>query len=318
MRQTPKHGVAFALLCLIWGSTWIAMKVGVEAVPPVLFAGTRFAAAGALLLGSLFCAGERLRIERHDLWRLPAVTLLMVVATYALLFWGSLHVSSGLTAVLNLSFLPVALLAISVALGEESFDGRRAAAIALGIAGLVILFAPRTVGEFRGTPMEVWGGLAIVASAASYSLGSVLARGLLRRYTPRLVSAATLLPGGLAMIAGSLLFEPGALAALGGRWGVAAWAGWAFLVFFGSLVAYTLYLVLVRDWGPSRAGSYAFISPAIAVVLGIVVLGEQMRATDALGMAVMLAAAWLAVRGSGARKERAAASRPASPQGSSP
>jgi drug/metabolite transporter (DMT)-like permease len=83
-------------------------------------------------------------------------------------------------------------------------------------------------------------------------------------------------------------------------------------------VAYTLYLVLVRDWGPSRAGSYAFISPAIAVVLGIVVLGEQMRATDAFGMAVMLAAAWLAVRGSGARKERAAASRPASPQGSSP
>ena len=293
MRQ---QSALFAAMCLIWGSTWIAMKVGIDAVPPVLFAGTRFMAAGALLLGYLLLTGGQTRFERQDLIRLPLVTLLMVTLAYSLIFWGALHVSSGLAAVIDLSFLPVALLTIGVALGEERFDPRRAAAIALGVVGLAILFAPKVIGELGGTMMEVWGGLAIVASAVLYGLGSVLSRPLLRRYSPVLVSGATLLPGGALMVIGSLLFEPGSVTALNGHWGAAAWSGWAFLVIFGSLVAYTFYLSLVRDCGPSRAGAYSFISPGIAVVLGIVVLGEQVRGTDVIGMAVMLAAAWLALQ----------------------
>ena len=293
MRQ---QSALFAAMCLIWGSTWIAMKVGIDAVPPVLFAGTRFMAEGALLVGYLLLTEGQVRFERQDLVRLPLVTLLMVTLAYSLIFWGALHVSSGLAAVIDLSFLPVALLTIGVALGEERFDFRRAAAIALGVVGLAILFAPKVIGELGGTMMEVWGGLAIVASAVLYGLGSVLSRPLLRRYSPVLVSGATLLPGGALMVIGSLLFEPGSVTALNGRWGAAAWSGWAFLVIFGSLVAYTFYLSLVRDWGPSRAGAYSFISPGIAVVLGIVVLGEQVRGTDVIGMAVMLAAAWLALQ----------------------
>ena len=99
------------------------------------------------------------------------------------------------------------------------------------------------------------------------------------------------------MVAGSLVFEPGAVAALDFRWGIAAWSGWAFLVFFGSLLAYTFYMVLVRDWGASRAGTYAFVSPVIAVVLGMLVLDETVGASDVAGMAVMLLASWLALRG---------------------
>ncbi len=297
-----RQSALFAAMCLIWGSTWIAMKVGVEAVPPVLFAGTRFMAAGTLLVGYLVLTGERLRFQRQDLSRLSLATLLMVTLAYSLIFWGALHVSSGLAAVIDLSFLPVALLTIGVALGEERFDHRRAAAIVLGIVGLVILFAPKVLDELDGTVMEVWGGLAIVASAIAYGLGSVLSRPLLRRYSPVVVSGANLLPGGALMVIGSLLFEPGAVAALDGRWGVAAWCGWAFLVIFGSLVAYTFYLSLVRDWGPSRAGAYSFVSPGIAVVLGVVVRDEEVRGTDLIGMAVMLMAAWLALRDTGSSK----------------
>jgi drug/metabolite transporter (DMT)-like permease len=283
-------------MCLIWGATWIAMKVGVEAVPPILFVGTRFVAAGALLAGYVLWTGERWPFERRDLYRLPLVTLLMVCAAYALIFWGAVHVSSGLAAVIDLSFLPVALLALAVLLREERFDGHRAAAIGLGILGLAVLFAPKVAGQVSGTVMELWGGLAIVASAVVYGLGSVLARPLLRRSSPILLSAATLLPGGAILVVASLLFEPGAVAALDGRWGWAAWSGWAFLVLFGSLLAYTFYLGLVRDWGPTRAGTYCFISPGIAVILGIAVLGEELRPTDVVGMAVMLVAAWLALR----------------------
>jgi drug/metabolite transporter (DMT)-like permease len=296
MTQARQRKVAFALMCVIWGSTWIAMKLGIESVPPVLFAGTRFVAAGTLLLAFVYLRGERLRIQRRDIGRFVVVTVLMTTFAYALIFWGAVHVSSGLAAVIDLSFLPIALLAIGVALGEEPFEGRRAAAIALGVVGLAVLFAPKVVGELKGTVMELWGGLAIVASAFVYGLGSVLARPLLRRYPAAALSGGMLLPGGLLMVVGSLLFEPGAVAALDGRWGVAAWGGWAFLVLFGSLVAYTFYLVLVRDWGASRAGTYAFVSPVIAVVLGMLVLGEDIHAPDVVGMAIMLLASWLALR----------------------
>ena len=100
--------------------------------------------------------------------------------------------------------------------------------------------------------------------------------------------------GGTAWTAVNSCLVP--VAALDGRWGWAAWSGWAFLVLFGSLLAYTYYMVLVRDWGASRAGTYAFISPVIAVALGVAILGEEVRISDMIGMAVMLLAAWQALR----------------------
>lgn len=301
MRLTRSHAL-FAAMCLIWGATWVAVKIGLEAVPPVFFAGTRFTAAGGILLGALWWQGAMGRIARSDLPRLAAVTLLMIAATYALLYWGAQFVSSGLAAVLDLALMPVALLAIAALLGEERFSPARAAGVALGIAGLLVLFGPQALdgggpeGGEAGTAMWLAGGGAIVLSALVYSLGSVLARPLLRAYPPVLVSGVTTLGGGLALVVGALVLEPGAVAALSGRWGGAAWASWGFLVLFGSLVAYTTFLRLVRDWGASRAGSYAFVSPVIAVALGVLAFGEAVTVTDALGMAVMLAGAWLTLR----------------------
>ena len=301
MRFTRSHAL-FAAMCLVWGATWVAVKIGLEAVPPVFFAGTRFTAAGAILLGALRWRGAAGRIARADLPRLAAVTLLMIAATYALLYWGAQFVGSGLAAVLDLALMPVALLAIAALLGEERFSPARAAGVALGVAGLLVLFGPQALddggpeGDAAGTAMWLVGGGAIVLSALVYSLGSVLARPLLRAYPPALVSGVTTLGGGLALVAVALVLEPGATAALSGRWGGAAWASWGFLVLFGSLVAYTTYLRLVRDWGASRAGSYAFVSPVIAVALGVLAFGETVTVTDALGMAVMLAGAWLTLR----------------------
>jgi drug/metabolite transporter (DMT)-like permease len=98
------------------------------------------------------------------------------------------------------------------------------------------------------------------------------------------------------MVVAALLFEPGAREALAGDWGQEAWLSWLFLVILGSLVSYTFYLTLVRDWGASRAGTYAFISPAIAVVLGAILLDERVRALDVVAMVIMGVAAWLALR----------------------
>ncbi len=296
MKLNRAH-LLFATMCLIWGATWIAVKAGISVVPPSLFAGTRFIVAGSVLLLFLRWRGERPRIARADLPRLAAVTLLMVVATYALLFWGARFVSSGLAAILDLAFMPVALLTIGALLGEDRFTLARGCGVAVGIGGLLILFGPKAfAGGAAASPMELIGGAAIVLCALVYSFGSVLARPLLRSYPPMLLSGVTLLGGGIVLLAGSLCLEPGARPALSGHWGTAAWAGWAFLVLFGSLVAFTIYLHLVGEWGASRAGAYAFVSPAVAVLLGMWVFGEVVTPVDALGMATMLAGAWLTLR----------------------
>jgi drug/metabolite transporter (DMT)-like permease len=287
--------VLFAAICLIWGATWIALKFGVAAVPPLIFAGTRFIAAGTALLIFMRLRGETLFVDRADRPRLAMVTATMVVACYALLFWGTQHVSSGLSAILNLATMPIALLVIGLAAGEEVFGPRRAAAILCGTLGLVMLFGQRLAGPAAGSPVELLGAVACAASAIAYALGSVLARPLLRRYSVTVISGHTTFFGGLALTLIALAAEPGATDALSGHWGMAAWLSWLFLVLFGSLCAFTIYMQLIRDWGPSRSGSYAFVSPIVAVLLGSAVFGERLTSAESFGMAAMLLGAWLSL-----------------------
>jgi drug/metabolite transporter (DMT)-like permease len=287
----------FAAMCLIWGATWIAIKAGITVVPPGFFAGTRFTVAGLVLMSFLVLRGEPLALRRADLPRWAAVTVLMIVATYALLFWGAQYVSSGLASILDMALTPIALLSLGAALGEDRFTWPRALGVAVGVAGLLVLFGPKAIvvpGEAQH--LQMLACLAIVLSAVAYALGSVLARPLLRTYSPVLVSGITTAAGGCVLVAGALAFEPGAVAATSLDWGLAAWAGWLFLVLGGSLAGYTIYLHLIRQWGATRAGSFAFVSPVIAVVLGMLVFGETITAIDVLGMAAMLAGAWLTLR----------------------
>ena len=305
----------FGAICLIWGATWIAVKAGVAVVPPSLFAGTRFVAAGALLLLFLRLRGDRLRIARAHLPRLAAVTLLTIVATYALLFWGARFVNSGMAAILDFAFMPVALLGIGAILGEDRFTRARACGAAVGACGLAVLFGPKAFhGDAAAGPMELVGGGAIVAGALVYSLGAVLSRPLLRTYSPALLSGVMMLGGGLALVTGAIGLEPGAVRALSGHWGTPAWTAWVYGVLLGSLAANTIFLHLVREWGASRAGAYAFVSPAIAVLLGVLVFGEVVTPMNMLGMATMLAGAWLTLRPAGAsvpdRRDRAPRSSP--------
>ena len=291
-----KSYVLFAAMSLIWGLTWIAIKIGVAAVPPLFFAGTRFHAAGVLLVLWQPLAtptGEtRPAIGRAEWPAVLVAAALVIVLAYSLLFWGTQRVASGLAAVLNLALTPVALFAIGLGYGEERFERRRLAAIALGIAGLVILFWP--VGSRRAGG-EIAGMAAILGGTLAYCWGSVLSRPLLRRLGPQTVSAYTCLLGGLALIALSLALEPIGPVTLAAFTAAPVMASWLFLVLFGSLVAFTIYLRLVRDWGASRAGLYAFVSPAIAVATGVVVSGEQLRASELVGMAIMLVATWFAL-----------------------
>jgi drug/metabolite transporter (DMT)-like permease len=297
-------------MCLVWGLTWIAIKTGIAAVPPLFFAGTRFVAAGILLLAWERFADPRrasappkpraMRTVRREDWRpMLVASLLVIAATYSLLFWGMQHVTSGLSAVLNLALMPVGLFAIGLAYGEERFTLRRLIAIAVGIVGLAVLFRPESGGRDSG---ELWGMAAIIGGTLAYCWGSVLSRPLLRVYSPELVSGATCLIGGIVLVGFALAVEPIGRGTLAGFVVPAVAASWLFLVLFGSLGAFTIYMRLVRDWGATQAGLYAFVSPAIAVAVGVAVSGERVRATELLGMLIMLAATWFALSRPAAEK----------------
>jgi drug/metabolite transporter (DMT)-like permease len=285
---------SFAVMSLIWGGTWLAMKVGVATVPPIVFGGTRFVIAGLILLLLALCRGETRRLSRREVGRLLLLQLLMVVLTYAPLFWGILHVPSGLTAVLDLTLMPVSLLGFGITLGEENWSLGRALALGFGFAGLAVLFGPQAA--MPTDPLGLLGAAAIVFSAVVYSLGSVVARPLTRTTNPIFLSGLTMLPGGVILTLGAWAFEPGATAAMRFQWDAAAWGGWAFLVVFGSLVAFTTYLRLIAAWGPARAGSYAYVSPVIAVLLGVVLLHEHLGLRDGVGMVLLLVAAFYSLR----------------------
>jgi drug/metabolite transporter (DMT)-like permease len=301
MPKIPRHGARvtrghwlFIALCVIWGSTWIALKAGLAVVPPLFFAGTRFLAAGAMLLAALRLRGGNLSVSKAHIARVAAVTLLMIALPYGLLFWGTKFVSSGLSAVLDLALMPVCLLGFGALFGEHRITLPRAAGIALGVSGLAVLFVPQILsGHNAGGSAALWGSAAIVASAIVYALGSVLARPLLSRYSPLLIAGITMLGGGILLLATSALTEPDATQ---GAWGAVVWTSWLFLVLFGSLVAYTIYLELVRLWGNARTGAYAFVCPIVAVVLGVMIFGEHVAPTEAAGIAIMLTGAWLTLR----------------------
>jgi drug/metabolite transporter (DMT)-like permease len=291
----------FAVMCLIWGTTWLAMKLGVASVPPIFFGGTRFVAAGLALLVFAWARGLTRRLNRREIGRLVLVQLCMVVLTYAPLFWAIVYVPSGLTAVLDLALTPVCLVIFGVLLGEERWSLGRAVALGFGFAGLAVLFGPQIAAPTD--TLALIGAGAIVFSAVVYSLGSVVARPLAKTIDSTFMSGATILPGGVVLTVGALLMEPGAAAAAQFNWTTSAWGGWLFLVLFGSLIAFTAYLKLIAAWGPARAGSYAYASPVFAVLLGVLLLGEQIGLRDGIGMALLLAAAFCSLRaGSPAHK----------------
>ncbi|MBV9784002.1 MAG: EamA family transporter [Acidisphaera sp.] len=295
MPSRSRQRLFFTILCLVWGSTWLALKVGVTAVPPGFFSGTRWTAAGLILLVWHAATGRPVRVGAHLFGRLALLGFLMVTLNSGIQLYGLRYIGSGLAAVISSALTPLSLLAFSVAVGQEAFRASQLGAIGLGVAGILVLFGPAAANGTMGSA-ALLGALALGVGCLAYSAGSVMARPLMRTLPPALLAATSNLIGGAILLVLSLLFEPGAREAASGAWGEAAWAAWLFLLLPGSLGATIIYFLLVRDWGASRAGTYAFVSPVISVLLGIAVFGERVQVTDAVGMVLMLAAAGLVLR----------------------
>lgn len=285
----------FLFLCLVWGTNWLAMKAGTAEVPPGLYSGLRWSVAGAVLLGFLALRGDPVRVPPRLWGRIVWVSVMMIPLNAVIMLYGLRHISSGLAAVLNSALTPIAMVGFAAMLGQERFSLRHLGALAVGVLGVFVLFGPKAaVGELDA--LELLGAAGVVIGNLLYCYSSVAARPLMRSLPPVHLVAITNFIGGVVLLVFALAFEPGALRAARLDWSAVAWLSWWYLLLPASLGATIIYFRLMRDWGAGRVGTYAFISPVVAVLLGIFVAGEQVGLVDAVGMALMLAAAGLALR----------------------
>lgn len=285
----------FVFICFVWGTTWLAMKIGIATVSPGVFAGLRWSLAGAILLLIRRARGERIWPPPR-LWpRLVFVSIVLISMNQIIQLYGLKHITAGLGAVISSALTPLALVVFSVALGQERFSPRQFGAIALGIAGVLMLFGPSA---FAGTLdiRELLGAAGVMVGCLCYTFGSVMTRPMMRTLEPVQLAGLTDLIGGMAMLLVSLAIEPGAMESMRFHWGWPAFLAWLYLLVPGALLSTTMYFLLVRDWGASRPGTFAFISPVIAVIIGCSFFHEKLDWGEGVGMLLMLGAAFLALR----------------------
>ena len=283
-QPTWKTLLAFAIVYLVWGSTFLAIRVGVREVPPFLLAAMRFLIAGVILYGWMLAHGERSPSVREWISAL-LLALLIFVLDYGLLFWAEQRVPSGIAAVM-MAMIPV-FMALSeiVFLQTQTLTLRLAFALVIGIAGVAVLMSHSL--NLGGAPIDARGALALIVAAMSWSLASALTRKLALPASKIMSSGAQMLAGGvlLSVTAGVLgefhNFHPSSVSR-------AAWLSLLYLVVPGSIVAFTAYVWLIHHESPTKVGTYAYVNPVVAVLVGYFLGGESLDLRTITGTLLVL------------------------------
>jgi len=269
----------------VWGATFFAIRVGVREVPPFLFCAMRFLAAGLLVYGWAVTCGER-NPSRRQWLSVFLMAFLIFAVDYGFLFWAEQRVPSGIAAVI-LATIP-AFMALSeiIFLRTQKLTVRLALALLAGILGVSILTSRSinfgSLGSLGGAPVDTAGAIALIIGALSWSIASSLSRILPLPESKVMSSGAQMLAGGiwLAVISASLgEFRGFQVSHVSG----AAWIALLYLIFAGSIVAFTAYVWLLHHESPTKVGTYAYVNPVVAVVLGYFLGGEALGTRTVLG-----------------------------------
>jgi drug/metabolite transporter (DMT)-like permease len=267
---------SFFALYVIWGSTYFAIRVGVAAWPPLMMAGIRFMLAGGLLFAWLKWRGQA-NPSGREVAGAALLGLLMPAIGNGLVTMAETDVSSGIAA-LMVATVPLFTTLFARVMGQKSHV-REWLALVLGFVGIVALNAGSTL---SASPR---GAALLLFACAGWALGSAIGKRI-PQPAGSMSSAVMMLTGGGELLLGSLFMGE----RLHAMPGLAGWGALLYLVVFGSIIAYTAYLYLLANVSPAAATSYAYVNPVIAVLLGMLLLGEKIEVQEWGGMAVILSA----------------------------
>jgi drug/metabolite transporter (DMT)-like permease len=276
--------LAFAIIYFVWGSTFLAIRVGVHEVPPLLFAAMRFLIAGVVLYGWMLLHGERAP-NRREWISASVLAILIFVCDYGLLFWAEQRVPSGIAAVM-LATIPV-FMALSeiIFLRTQKLTIRLALALLIGLGGVAVLMT-RSL-NLGGAPIDRMGALALVLASISWSVASSLTRKLALPSSKAMSSGAQMLAGGIFLTFAAAVmgefhnFHPATVSR-------AAWLSLAYLIVAGSIIGFTAYVWLIHHESPTKVGTYAYVNPLVAVLVGYFLGGEGLGLRTILGTILVL------------------------------
>jgi len=283
-RPPWKTLLAFAIIYFVWGSTFLAIRIGVHAVPPLLFAAMRFLVAGLVLFGWMVARGEPSPTRRQWISVLPLAFLIFLL-DYGLLFWAEQRLPSGIAAVI-LATIPV-FIALSeiLFLQTQRLTIRLALALLIGIGGVAVLVSNSL--NLGGAPVDTPGAIALIIGAITWSIAAVLARKLPLPPSKVMSSGAQMLAGGIMLAITSAAFgefqrfHPSTVSR-------AAWFSLVYLIIAGSIIGFTAYVWLLHHESPTKVGTYAYVNPVVAVLLGYLFGGEALGLRTALGTMFVL------------------------------
>jgi drug/metabolite transporter (DMT)-like permease len=279
--------VLYALICLIWGSTWVGIKVGLDGVPPFLSAGLRFLLSAAVAGLVLAWRRKPITLTRDDRICVLSLGLLVFWLDYACVYWAEMYISSGLTAVLFSTMPLMTALLSAFWTGSESLSPRKLAGILIGVAGTVLLFWPsERVGLMQGLAM-----LSTLTGSLLAAINLVTMKKHGQRSDPFVLNVLGMAIGAAGLLLMSVGLE---------RWNAVSWTRSNILAIFylslvGSVVAFSIYYFLIKRLDATIVSLTTLIIPIVALVLGRVLLGEVVTPTAIAGIVTVLAGVGVAI-----------------------
>jgi len=294
--------LAFGLVYFFWGSTYLAIDVAVERIPPALMCGIRFLTAGAFMLAFCGLRGKRIAYSARQLGEMAVVGILLLMGGNLTLSFAERHIASGLSALI-VAITPLWFLVLdSLLLGDHHVSTRGKAGLGLGVAGLVVLLWPQLTATTSFGREELWSSISLIGGSFSWALGSVLAK---KWKSPDIdafsATAWEMVAAGVA----NLMF-----AIVAGDFSHVVWTARGvgatlYLVVCGSWIGYTAYIWLLGHVPTSKVSTYAYVNPVVAVFLGWLVLHEPIDAYILTGSAVVIASVVLVTSAEVTRKLKA-------------
>ena len=296
---------AYATVYVVWGSTYLAILYGLETLPPFLMGAARFLVAGSLLAGWAILRGAP-RPTRGQLAAAAIVGAFLLLGGNGAVLWAEQRVPSGIAALL-VAVLPLWMVILERAGPDRKRPSRRTLlGVLIGIVGLVVLIGPSAIVGDGNVP--VLGAVVLLLGSLSWGIGSLYASRAALPESPHLTSGVEMLAGGVLLGALGLAVGESPAEAVRGV-STASLVALAYLVVFGSLVAFSAFAWLLRVEPPSRVATYAYVNPVVAVLLGWAIAGEPMTAQTLAAAAIIVGAVALIV--SGKRREPPATATPA-------
>jgi drug/metabolite transporter (DMT)-like permease len=289
MKTSTKAYIALIIVCIFWGTTYLALRIGVKDFPPFLFSGIRQVGAGVLLFIAMFFMGKLEKLTLKDIARQALPGVLLITFGNGIIAWAELYIPSGLAALI-VSVMPIYVVIINLIIGkaQQQFNRKIISGFILGCAGIVLIFKDNL--SDLGKPEYFWGVIASFAACSFWAMGSIYIKSNTFRTNAYSNAAIQFTSGGIGCFIFSFFFDDYS------RFNeVTSESLWAliYLTLIGSILAYMSYLYAIKHLPIVVVSTYAYVNPVIAILLGVAILNEKITWTTVLALLVTLYGVYL-------------------------